>query len=962
MLTPRRHSLSAALALAPLLCAGALCQSTLAQSVTIPADTTEPADAQQPDTDRRPLAARRVVRHFDFEEQQTNPLDIPAGWIRAQDDPLVPRVRPGFPIWNLAELDYTVAATGSGSVRCDIEGGSASLRLRPGVLPVFPLGEYAVSALVRTEGLSVSRPRIVVRALDRAGNTIPGSQRQTILQHLDDDWQELEVVLPGDFQDAAYLQIDLEVIQPEVFQRATLGDRQVWEQDFDGAAWFDDVTVMQVPQLHLRTSSPLGVVIGPDTPSLQVELRDLAAEELTATTTVFDARRKPVAESRRSIRSGRVAWDWSPELDAFGWYSALVEVRSAGTVIAQRTCDFAWVPAPDEDRQRYRSGPAFDGPDTNAPQQYGSLFTAQLSELPEADAEEIARALRGLGVHAVTLPVWERSLLAQHAPQRVDLLSDITEALRAEWIEPRLSLTVVPDELAVPLRLRPDNLLGALTADRSFWAPYLDDAMDRLGTSAIRWQLGSPGSSAVHDRATAAADLAGVRGELATLIPGVELGAGWRVELPAAQAAASGLDSVSVLLPSWTATTPPALLTDPWSDIETIVPEYVLEPLPAEHHSERDIAADLARRVVELKGVLGDTDASVGIAVSWHIDRGDRGSFHPTPAAAALRTAADKMTGRRFVGTWAVEPGIRCLVFAPAADDTNRGGLIVAWATSATPTASRLLAPLGFEPITMTDVFGNTSPIEPIESETGTGRTHDVPLTSEPVYIEGIDTELVRFLASLIIAPGDIQSVAGERQYEIVLDNPWPIAATGRLVVTEPGGYDPDAQTRDRTWEITPRSIPFEIAAGESARLPVMIAFSRAVEAGAVEFVLDMQIVAERDYGWVRARVPARVGLDGVELDVAYRKPMAGPDADLIVEATVTNTGETTRSFDAFAFAAGMPRVRASIGALEPGQSAVRYFPFSNAAATLGGKRVVVSIAEADGPGRLTKGVDVLRR
>jgi len=95
-------------------------------------------------------------------------------------------------------------------------------------------------------------------------------------------------------------------------------------------------------------------------------------------------------------------------------------------------------------------------------------------------------------------------------------------------------------------------------------------------------------------------------------------------------------------------------------------------------------------------------------------------------------------------------------------------------------------------------------------------------------------------------------------------------------------------------------------------------------------------------------------------MDIAYRKPGAGPDADLIVEATVTNTGQTTRSFDAFAFGPGMPRVRASIGSLEPGQSAVRYFPFPKAAAALGGQRVIVSIAEADGPGRLTKGVDVL--
>ena len=292
---PRPHILSTALAGAVLLAtAGSLAR---AQTVTIPdresSGQTQPETQPdtQPDSARRPQAARRTVRVFDFEEQRTNSLDVPAGWLRAQHDPLVPRDRPGFPIWNLARLDYTVAATGEGSLRCEVEGGSSSLRLKPGELPIFPKGEYAIRAMVRTEGLVNARPRLVVRALDREGRAIPGSQRQSIVETLDTEWQPVEVILPGIFADAAYLQIDLEVIQPQEFRRESLLNHQVWAQDFDGTAWFDDVVITQVPQLRLTTTSPLNVVARPAVPTLTTDMRDLAAEELVATTRVYDARR-----------------------------------------------------------------------------------------------------------------------------------------------------------------------------------------------------------------------------------------------------------------------------------------------------------------------------------------------------------------------------------------------------------------------------------------------------------------------------------------------------------------------------------------------------------------------------------------------------------------------------------------------------------------------------------------------
>jgi hypothetical protein len=139
-----------------------------------------------------------------------------------------------------------------------------------------------------------------------------------------------------------------------------------------------------------------------------------------------------------------------------------------------------------------------------------------------------------------------------------------------------------------------------------------------------------------------------------------------------------------------------------------------------------------------------------------------------------------------------------------------------------------------------------------------------------------------------------------------------------------------------------------------------VISFSRSTEAGTKSYVFDVQLVADRDYGWVRARSFAELTWNDVWLDLTYRVPPGGVDGDLILEATVTNTGDTPRAFEAIAIAPGMPRVRSSIGTLQPGQSIVRRFPFPDAARALAGKRLLVSLTEPNGPGRLTKGLDLL--
>lgn len=949
MVTLRPHTLLCALALA------------LASGATIAQD--EDAGGT------RPRAAGRVVKVFDFEEQFSNPLEVPMGWVRAQHDPLVPRIRPRFPIWNKAKLDYGVAAGGEGSVRLPVEGGSASLRLNPGVVPIFPLGQYAIRVRVRSEGLVHARPRLVVRALDGTGAPIAGSDRSTIADSVDGQWRMIEVQLPGLFPEAAYLQIDLEVIQPREFQRERLPGHQVWDEDFEGAVWFDDVVVMQVPQVSLSTASPLNVVARPEAPTLRTELRDLAAQELIATIRVFDARRELVDSMQRQVLTGRSSWEWRPALRELGWYRAVIDIAAEGRIISTRTCDFVWLDEPRPAQPGYETGPAFSGEQTNAGGPAWEPVGVELDALPPATTDELAITLRAMGVHSASLPLWEVDVRAADLPARVERLRAIIAALRAARIDPSLSLPVVPDELAAALRLDSADVLDALASDPAIWGPYLLDALDHLGATSTRWQLGSSGSTRAIRRPDLPHDIAAARGALSALVPGVELTIGWRADLSPGAARASGADAARIELPAWMATLPIGAALAPWRSPQGPTPEFVLDPLDTAHHTERDIAADLARRTTELwahasKDSTEDAPPRFTVAIGdpWRIEGSERPAAHPTVANAAWRALADRLDGRVLAVDWPISTGVRCLVFTAPLGDPDRGGLIVAWRESAAPEDAVLAATLGSEPVTVYDLFGNASILEPTPADDGARLEHRLRLSAEPVFIEDINTELVLFLASIALEPPQIQSTTGEHEHAVVLHNPWPMPIAGRVVVTDPGGYDPATQARDRSWAITPRSMAFDLAAGESVRIPLMISFSRSNEAGLKSFVFDVQLVADQPYGWVRARTFAELTWNDVWLDLTYRVPPGGADGDLIIEATVTNTGEMPRAVEAIAIAPGMPRVRSSIGTLEPGQSVVRRFPFPDAAKSLAGKRVSVSLFEPDGPGWLTNGIDVPRR
>ena len=201
----------------------ALPRAAIAAAWSLCALGASPANAQ-PDA-FRPVSAERVVRVFDFEEQEFNAEEVPQYWVRAQHNPPA-RERPGFPAWNRAIFDDTRAYSGEFSVRVPTQGGSASLRLSPGVIAAIPGADYVVTARVQTEGLSRSGARLVARFLDDRRQPIPGAEATSRVVRSSGEWALVRAELRGLHDRAAWIQIDLELLQPrelDLARRRSLG-------------------------------------------------------------------------------------------------------------------------------------------------------------------------------------------------------------------------------------------------------------------------------------------------------------------------------------------------------------------------------------------------------------------------------------------------------------------------------------------------------------------------------------------------------------------------------------------------------------------------------------------------------------------------------------------------------------------------------------------------------------------
>lgn len=943
---------------------------------------------------QRPALAGRVVRLFDFEERATNPLPVPQHWFRAQGAPTdtseahvseqtppeqvtanspsaeakpLPEgtgavapvrptsERPGFPPWNGAELDYTIAHTGEGSVRLPASGGSACLRLEPGVIPVLPGADYSISAQVRTDGGRYARARLTARFLNARGEPIGGTEHSTDPVDTRGGWEMLALSARGFSSDAAFLQLDLEMLQPREWDTTPLPEFKVWPEDFKAQAWFDDVRVSQLPRVELRVGDGPAIVRGLDSPVLHASMRDLTGQRLVARLSVRDLEGALVDSTVVQADRGPGGVEWTPRLERFGWFQARLELFADGVFVGASDAPFGWLPPQDPSRD------------------LAGRFVLIADRLDRALVPLVPGLVRDSGVGAAILPVWYASLRKDEMPGAIAPIEAAVDELLKARVQVGLSFPIVPDELAHRAGIDARDPLRLMASEPASAEPYLGRLVDRYGQSVQRWLLGSPTIGPITQGAELTDQLTRADAALGRLVPGPIVAVPW--------------DGSSTLSPDVSAHTPDAMLVwtpqgvgadgiSPWlgSFLESIsvggrrsADPVELTVLPRTidvgTFGGSAAVADLARQVVEAWASIQDADAAgvrlrMGLVDPWTPSGSLDPTLSPKPELVAFCGIASQLTSRRLIMRVPTAPGIHAFLLEPSPNaPKGRTGAIVAWSDGQTsdPTLEIYLGP---DEITISDPFLNRSePTIRVASDRAQTKNHVVPLSPMPVFVEGVDVNIVALAASFRVEPPFIPATNESHDRTLVIRNPFRSTIDIRYYIAKPGSDDEGRP--DRSWSVTPRTGTIQIPPGVEGRIPITVVPSPVEESGPKLFVLDAQINADRAYGWIRVAAIAELGLPGVRVDVGATSTSGSNNADVITDVHITNVGTDPLTLDIAAFAPGFPRQRSSVSDMAPGTSVVRRFVFPASFGLLRGERMIVSVFDTASGGRLNAGVSV---
>ncbi len=967
-------------------------------------------------------APRRVLRLFDFDDAN-NPDPVPIQWERTS---LTPEGQPraGFPKFNLAILDRSISKSGQMSVKLPTAGGCTALRLLPSEVPIFADADYAIAAQVRTEGLEHARAFLTGRLLDQELKPIPGSETRSEPVAAGGLWTSVSVRVPGRKAGAAWLQIDLELLQERQFTSPladepaakALAQHKIWREDVRGAAWFDDVTVLQIPQATLTTTSPSNIVVGDEPPTLVMTVRDLGGDALKARVRVRDLTGNIVAEHLTPIDPGGRPVNWTPDLPGYGWFSAQMDViiesrtndpLSLETAVSRGETRFIHIPARRTHTTAHTTaaGKTYHQPGTSSPLDPAtstepsrtplddtSRFGIIAEQTPDERVADLPELLDRLGTGFVYLPAWnDHTTLESAAPSLARRRAAIEALLRAGQVI-TLSLDGVPAALARAARIPADDAIALSTVPTKEWVAYLSPTLDIFGQRILRYQIGGHGDDHAFWKKSLAADLATLETALSGMVPGPMVSIPWVGDRAWSRnlfAGRAGKDQKGEGTHALTLEFP---LAFPPSAIAELIADFQM-PAPSDHSSPslrspeltvvldlpsstrfgggRGLASvtELGRRAVEYWRVCADgasPQARLAVNQPWRWSDDASSQVWPSPEAAAFVTLMDRLSGRRIVGELRSTPGVKCYVLAAknAALGTLERGALVAWNESADPSKSVVeAASIGSE-LTVIDIFGNPLPLASSlggASAGGASPLVSVPVTESPIFIEGIDPYLALFAASFRLDPSFMPAVVREHEHRITLTNPWPLRITGKLQLKEDTERSPKAtRTVMDEWRVSPSGIiDFDIGPGQTLSVPVTLSFGPGQLAGTKDFVIVARAMADRAYPPVRLKASIEVGLEDIELEPEIQP--SGPNNlnDVVVVAAVTNKGSRHRTFRLETAAKNMPSQQLQISDLPPGQTVLRRFLLKDAAKSLSGRRVVISLSDLEEAQRLNKAVMV---
>jgi hypothetical protein len=736
----------------------------------------------------QPADVNRILRTIDFEERRLgNVEDLPMHWSKVDG--------PGLMHYVNGQLTNARARDGKYSFEFNLNGGGLIYRYDPKAIAVQKGAHYRVEVFAQTTVLPNARARLSAYFTDIDGRVITGSTRHSDLYAAkteNEPWKKLSVELSAtqrkDGPAPANLVVELALLQPMHYAQASLGQRTLFTQDIRGTAWFDSLTISQVPKVLLSTDRPGNIFRRGEPARLTVNVNDRFTDDLAAQLVVRDARGEIVFQrsgamemsSAQVLGPGRKEMSLElPDLPP-GWYEASLVMSSQGTFVGDQTIDVVLL------------ADALDGRGVAAKhQQPDPRFGIIATELPFDGWNELPEILPFLSAGRVKLAVWSDA----GDVQQVDSagFDRLLERLQALSITPTACLTAIPPDVMERLnatRVRtpsslsagdePKPLLGddawveLLKCDPQLWQPQLAFLISRHANHLDRWQLGADNSDAFVTRSQMRDVYNLIYGEFAGLVQKPDLAMPWPAwyELEGKLPATVALSLPSTVLPEQL-----PLYVHDIKNRTTIekAPQLSLSLQRLDPQYGREvIIRDTAERITQALAAGADR---IDVPLPFTVKRvGDELVKQPEEMLIILRTLLTTLGGTTFRGKVPIAEDVEAYLF-----DRDGTGILVVWSTggisrdgSRRSNVRELPLSVGPRPMRL-DLWGNASPILKV------GSNISVDIGEMPILLVGVDGPAAQLRASIALDRPLLESSFKPHTRKLKFVNPYRTAIAGTL-------------------------------------------------------------------------------------------------------------------------------------------------------------------------------------
>ncbi|MCC6424795.1 MAG: hypothetical protein IT447_15090 [Phycisphaerales bacterium] len=860
----------------------------------------------------QPAEVNRILRTIDFEERSLgNAEDLPMHWAKIAGT--------NFPHYINGKLTTDRHRGGKYSFRLDLNGGSLAYRYDPGQIRVITGAHYRVEAWVQTTILAHARARLSAYFTDLDGHPLTETIHHSELYAAkggDHQWQRLSVELTPQSPEAAYLVLEIGLLQPQQWEHSTLGQRTLYEQDIYGSAWFDDITVSQVPQVTLSTDRPGNIFRRSDPLRLQVLVNDRFIDDLSAQLLITDSSGNSVYQrsgaldmsTAQTLGPGQKRMSLLlPDLQP-GWYEATLVMSSQGQLVGEQTLDLV----------RLADEAPFSVPD----ERFGIIAT----DLPIEGWAELPKILPYLGTGRVKLAVWSKQGDIQQSDSAA--FDELLEQLSSLGITPTACLVDLPPSIAG--RVGGNDWTNLLTASKDLWQPQLAFLLARHANHLERWQLGEDGTDAFVNDPKMRDVYALVYNEFAQLIQSPDLAMPWPAwfELEGQLPATVALSVPPSVLPSQL----PLYMQD-LKGHEGHNLSISLQLLDRTQYGREMQIRDLAQRVIY---ALAADARRIDLPLPFTVRRENEQVIRqPKELLMVMRTLITTLGGTQYHGKLPLAEGVEAFLF-----EKNGQGILALWDRGNEPTVRNLAINFGKHPYAL-DLWGN---ITPLARPTEDARESTVAVTvgPTPIFLMDVDAQLAQLRASIALDRPLIESSFQPHTRHIRFINPYRQAIGGTFKLKAPPG-----------WTVSPPTNVFTLNPGETFDREITIEFPYNSFAGPKVIEAEFLVQADRNSSFT-APIVLNLGLS----DVGMQSLAVRDGDDVLIQQIISNYGDKPIDYISFAIFPGQARQERLVTNLGPGRTTIKRYKFTNVKITKD-STVRVGVKELEGTRILNEEVPV---